>query len=371
MLGDVCLFQALLADAKKAYSHATEVPESVLEGLCGLAEVALARGDRVDYQRYVEATFATPAISPEARARRSFLRLRAGDILGGFADRQAMWQYASPENSSFRNGLNAIPWWDGSPLRDGDRLIVHSEDGLGDGLQFVRFVPEVLARARSHVTLVVAKSLVRLFQANLQRPVEVISASEGCPTGATAQVPLLAVPHLLGVSAASLRSTPYLVAPSCSPRLPKAPSGTRLKIGVAWTGNPENLNNNRRSCDVLDLGPLMQLRDVTFYALQCGPCAVEAEGTSLIRLDHIITDFADTAALIEQLDAVVTVCSSPAHLAGALGIPTFVMVHTESNWRWGLDEHTPWYNCIQVVRQRSPGDWGPVVEKVAAEISKW
>jgi ADP-heptose:LPS heptosyltransferase len=149
-----------------------------------------------------------------------------------------------------------------------------------------------------------------------------------------------------------------------------------LKIGLVWAGNPSQVNNQYRSAALSQLIPLANAGNITFYSLQKGPAASEAEnppqGMRLIDLSKEIDDFADTAALISLMDMVISVDTSVAHLAGAMAKPVWVLLSTKTDWRWLLDrEDSPWYPTIRLFRQRHLGDWTEVANRIAKSLAAY
>ena len=130
----------------------------------------------------------------------------------------------------------------------------------------------------------------------------------------------------------------------------------------------------RRSCRLTDFAPLAQVSGVTFYSLQKGEAAAQAQqppaGLTLHDDTTALHDFADTAALIAQLDLVITVDTAVAHLAGALGKPTWTLLSRSAEWRWGLEDSTPWYPSMRLFRQSGPGEWGMVMQTIAKELAQ-
>jgi hypothetical protein len=154
------------------------------------------------------------------------------------------------------------------------------------------------------------------------------------------------------------------------------PADGRLKAGIAWAGNPGFRPDARRSLNLQQFTPLAAARGVRFYSLQKGPAGRQAEdppgGLELIDLGPELSDFADTAAVIENFDLVISVDTAVAHLAGAMGKPVWVLIPFPPDWRWLLDRaDSPWYPTMRLFRQQTPGDWDGVIRRVAAELSQY
>jgi hypothetical protein len=149
--------------------------------------------------------------------------------------------------------------------------------------------------------------------------------------------------------------------------------GARLHVGLVWAGRPQQWNDRNRSIPVDALAPLASVRDVAFYSLQIGDAGRQAPapgGLILIDLTDGISDFADTAAFASNLDLLISVDTSVAHLAGAMGLPTWLLAAYAADWRWLLDrDDSPWYPSVRIFRQAAPGDWPGVVARVREELA--
>jgi hypothetical protein len=188
--------------------------------------------------------------------------------------------------------------------------------------------------------------------------------------------PLLSLPHVFGTTPETIpASVPYLAPPkdAIAAWERRLSAGARLKIGLVWSGNPANRMNPSRSIPFAALRPLWQVPGVCWYSLQVGPPAAEiglAPQGVIEDLSPFLTDFAETAAAICQLDLVISVETAVAHLAGALGRPVWVPLTVIPAWRWMLGrDDSPWYPTMRLFRQRTPGDWSPVVEALAERLT--
>ncbi|WP_042299949.1 tetratricopeptide repeat protein [Paraburkholderia kururiensis] len=280
---------------------------------------------------------------------------------------------------------SALPRWQGEPAA-GRTLLIQTEQGFGDTLQFVRFIPLVAQRV-GRIVLEVQPELVPLIAPaaeawritlvarNIARNAD---GPEGGPRpAADLHCPLLSLPLALGMTFDTIPSrTPYLAAPAAYRRKWRGSLGgqAKRKIGLTWSGRIQKHEN--RTMPLAALEPLFALQGIDWLVLQPDLSAAEQASLdahpragTIHRIGHRIADFADTAAIIERLDAVVTIDTSIAHLAGALGKPLWVMLPFAADWRWftGADE-SPWYPAATLVRQPQPGDWASVVERVAAAL---
>ncbi len=268
-----------------------------------------------------------------------------------------------------------LPRWRGEPL-EGRTLLIQAEQGFGDTLQFVRFVP-LVARMGGRVMLEVQPSLLPLI-APLAQSARVTLIAQGTPhPAADLHCPLLSLPLALGTTFDSLPArTPYLAAPAAYRRKWRGSLGgqAKRKIGIAWSGRIQKQEN--RSLPLAALDPLFAIEGIDWIVLQ--PQLTDAEhaaldahprARSIHRPGNKIADFADTAAVIERLDAVVSIDTSIAHLAGALHAKLWLMLPFAADWRWFTGTDTsPWYPRARLVRQPRPGAWDDVIETVAREL---
>jgi tetratricopeptide (TPR) repeat protein len=253
------------------------------------------------------------------------------------------------------------PRWTGQPLRG--TLLLHFEQGFGDTIQFLRFVPAAAARA-GHAVLCVRPPLVRLA-AELAPNLRVVAHGAKLPRS-DAYAYLLSLKRLLGEAGAPV---PYLRVPAARRADWRARDwGRGRRIGIVWAGRPEHEEDARRSIDPALLAPLLALPGLCWYALQ--PGAALPAGVS--ALPGPVADFADTAAALTALDLVITVDTAAAHLAGALGVPVWTLLAFVPDWRWGLDRaQTDWYPCMRLYRQPARGDWAAVIAAVRRDLLHW
>ena len=262
--------------------------------------------------------------------------------------------------------------WTGEPVH-GRRILVHAEQGTGDTIQFVRYIPLVAERGGT-VIFECQRSLVPLLR-DLPGASAIIAQGEPLPEFEL-QVPLLSLPGIFQTTLATIpNQAPYLKVPdTVQVQLPATPPG-RLRIGIVWAGNPSMQIDLDRSMPLSALAPLWAEGTASFFSLQVGPAAAQLaclpEGSAIMDLRPILINYAATAAAIEQLDLVITVCTSVAHLAGALGKRTWVLLSYGADWRWLLDRSdSPWYPTMRLFRQKRLHDWNSVVEEAAAELAK-
>jgi Flp pilus assembly protein TadD len=266
----------------------------------------------------------------------------------------------------------ATPRWDGRDAR-GRRILLTAEQGIGDSIQFARFVP-ALARRGAEVIVHAPPALVRLL-----RTIDGVHdavAADAPPPPHDAWLPLMSLAALLDVQASDLPGPiPYLAAdPHCQEAVRGKLAGyeARLRAGLAWSGNRRNTNDRRRSMPLALMAPLLAMTDVAWFSLQKGDGEEQLpqlpEASRLVSLDER-NALEGTAALVAELDLVVSVDTSLVHLAGALARPVFVLLPFASDWRWRTErDDSDWYPTARLFRQAAPGDWIGVVERVAAAL---
>ncbi len=267
------------------------------------------------------------------------------------------------------------PMWDGTPFPD-QTLLIHAEQGLGDTVQLVR----LLDRARGlggRVVLLCPAALAPLLE-GVAGADAVVAGDAGTDPGLPfdLHLPLPSLPGRLDLTLETLPGpVPYLTAPAdrvaeWAARLPPRADG-EVRVGVVWSGNPDHRNDARRSLPAAALAPLAAVEGARLFSLQKGAAAGELEGARLdaTPLGDDLHDFAETAAVIANLDLVVTVDTAVAHVAGALGQPVWLLLPFVPDWRWQLTRtNSPWYPTARLFRQPRPGDWEAVVAEVAATL---
>lgn len=264
--------------------------------------------------------------------------------------------------------------WAGEPL-EGKTLLIEAEQGLGDVIQFVRLAPLVAAQG-ANVLLESQPELMRLFESAagvwkiLQKPCDQHLQADF-------RVPLLSLPRLLGIRLENIPAqVPYLAPPDELVDIWKArlANDTGFRVGIAWSGNPQHIDDANRTCPVALLHPLLDVPGTTFYSLQKGggPALSEAGMAAKVRdVSEEWTDFADTAAFAQTLDLVISVDTAVAHLAGALARPVWTLLPFAPDWRWLLGrEDSPWYPTMRLFRAPRPRDWGSLIGRAASALAQ-
>ncbi len=259
------------------------------------------------------------------------------------------------------------PLWSGEPLA-GASILIHAEQGFGDTLQFVRYIPAVAERG-GRVVLEVPASLVRLAR-TVAGASEVVAAGDPLPSF-DCHCPLLSLPRVFKTNLATIpNAVPYLRVPAESSagwaeRIPTTPGP---RVGIVWAGTTVG------AIDLRLLQPLWEVDGVSWFSLQVGERSGDISslgGVKIADLSPWLVDFAETAAAICRLDLVISVDTSVAHLAGALGRPAWLLLRYPPEWRWLLErEDSPWYPTARLFRQRKEGDWPFVAREVAGALAQ-
>ncbi|MBP0593024.1 tetratricopeptide repeat protein [Paraburkholderia sp. LEh10] len=317
----------------------------------------------------------------EARLNLAHLLLASGQYVEGWQLFECRYDDAWKADSVKRPPL-PFAQWQGEAL-DGRSIVVWPEQGYGDSLQFCRYLPMLKRLGAAKVTVA--------CQPGMQSLIEGIEGVDACIAKDVHATPphdywclMMSLPHRMGTTLDSIPATmPYLSVPPAhrsrwAGRLPKG-----QKVGLVWAGDPRpdqpsaNEVDRRRSIDALAYLPLLSVPGITFVSLQKGKTTqpqIDTLPPHLRPFDPMndVHDFADTAAIIEQLDLVITVDTSVAHLAGALNKPVWILSRHDGCWRWLHDrDDTPWYPNTRLFRQRQPGEWGEVIGRVRLALEAW
>jgi tetratricopeptide (TPR) repeat protein len=303
----------------------------------------------------------------DAQYNQGIAQLLTGDFAAGWKNYEARWRTEIP---IFKPRGFSEPLWPGEDL-EGRRVLVHAEQGLGDAIQFVRYLP-LLAERGAEIFLECPAPLVRLL-ATSQGVARVISRGEPWPA-IDFQIPLLSLPHRLGTTLGNIpNQVPYIRVPDGTALKLARSASANLSVGLAWAGNPLHGKDRSRSIALRQFSTLLSLPNVACYSLQAGPANRELSEVKsarpIVNLEPQLTDFAATASAIQQLDLVISVDTAVAHLAGALGKPVWVLIPFAPDWRWLLGrEDSPWYPTMRLFRQRQHGDWSSVIERIKATL---
>ena len=408
--GDVPLYQANLAEM---YRRVGRHEEAIAAGQRALAlnpdnplalnNLGIAYYDRDQYDRAIECYRRSLALSPgspEAHNNLGSAMLAQGDATAALACfRHAVAlkpDYVDAHNNlamtllltgDFESGWSELEWrhrrvvrpqvplsqqqWRGEDFT-GKTLLIQGEEGHGDAIHFLRYLPAAAARG-GKLVLAVHRPLVRLAR-DLVPPVEVVALEEQ-PPRFDLHCSLMSLPLVFGTTLASVPAqVPYLSVATDVVELwqQRLAGGSALKVGLVWSGALKYGHNRHRAMAAERLAPLLEIEGVSWFSLQVGEPKRELARFphgKITDLSGELTDFTETAGALLALDLVVSTDTAVPHLAGALARPAWVMLAFMPDWRWLLDRETsPWYPTMRLFRQPRRGEWGTVVERVAAEL---
>jgi len=394
-LADMFRAAGLLDEALAASRQGLAVRPHSLQALYGVGTILCARGE---YQEAIDVLRQVIALAPEASAAHMNLA-HAFHKLASFDHAETHWKQAIALDPShgeahrnlgmcyllrgnFTQGFSQYQWrfriqdgparpklltpWDGGDPK-GKRMLIHAEQGYGDTIQFCRYLL-ILREAGARLVLNVPRSLRSLMAHSMPW----LELQNDQPPSTDFQSTLPSLPHLLNTTLETIPAPiPYIQAP------PQAVSrfgaligqGADLKVGLVWAGNPEHPRDRDRSLAFAKLAPILAVEGVRFFSLQVGAAAREASAP-VTDLSSELTDFAQTAGAIANLDLVISVDTAVAHLAGAIGKRAFILLSFVPDWRWLLErEDSPWYPTARLFRQKPLGQWGPVMRGIADALA--
>jgi tetratricopeptide (TPR) repeat protein len=367
-LGNLARRRGAPEEARAHYTDALSLNPDMAEAHSNLGMVLQGEGRLQEArQLYDRAVELDPAV-PDARWNRCLLDLLEGKFETGWRD----YEVRRLRRQSAPRFLQGCPVWRGEPL-NGARILLYAEQGVGDTLHFLRYVSMVQAVGGT-VILDVPASLVRLA-AQIAGVTELVASGDPLPP-VDWHCPLMSLPLAFQTNLDSIpRGVPYLRVPEeCRNYAQGAPPTDRaIRVGLVWSGNPEFAEDKLRSIPLPTFAPVLRVKGLQFYSLQFGPAASQLKEVDapIVDLTASIKDFADTAALVEKLDLVISVDTAAAHLAGALAKPVWTLLPFAPDWRWMLDrEDSPWYPTMRLFRQPQLGDWASVIERVRGDLAR-
>lgn len=337
------------------------------EVLNNLGDLMQAQGRAEEAKVLFERVLALVPNHAEAHHNLAVLLLLAGDFKNGWKHYE--WRWLAKEFPSERRNFTQ-PLWCGESL-EGKTILLYVEQGMGDAIQFVRYIPYVHRRG-GRVVIECPKSLRRLFE-TVEGAHKVIARGEKLPSF-DVQCPFLSLP---GIFSQSLEDIPADV-PYIGVDRKRAEffedflsDSFGVRVGLVWAGSPHHTNDRERSVPLKVMSPLASVRGCVFVSLQIGPASQQMESVDwpIANLTDHIHDYADTAALVSHLDLIITVDTSVAHMAGALGKAVWVLLPFAPDWRWLLGRYdSPWYPSMRLFRQPARRDWLSVIENVRCEL---
>ncbi|SOE70961.1 Tetratricopeptide (TPR) repeat [Burkholderia sp. OK233] len=358
-------------EARQSYQRALELAPAFADAWNNLGLTQVDLGEHAQALQSYERALAVNPTAAETHWNQSLCLLQLGQLETGWKEYEWRW-----ERSRIKAGRRtfAQPLWLGDFSIDGKTILLHAEQGLGDTLQFCRYATMV-SKLGAKVVLEVPGELMRLMS-TLDGVDQLIETGQALPPF-DCHCPLLSLPLAFRTDLTSIPSkTPYLFADPQATRewheRITAQAEGRLKVGLVWAGGNRphvaelRKNDARRSITFERLAPILDVPNVQFFSLQKGPSAFQLphddSHPNVIDYTEELDDFADTTALVANLDLVISVDTSTAHLAGALDKPVWILNRFDTCWRWMLERtDTPWYAQAKLFRQPALGDWDSVI----------
>jgi len=302
-----------------------------------------------------------------ARINRGLLRLLTGNWEQGFSDFEA--RLKDPNYATVRAGVNCQRW-DGDDIQ-GKSVFLYAEQGFGDTIQNIRFAKSV-AESGAQVVVQAQSEIVDLL-AGIHDSIRVFSPGEKIPeTDVFAS--LLSLPHLIGVkSEDDISMEPYLFARAITGNESKRLGSGKIKVGINWAGAPGHKEDYKRSIDPSLFTSLAKFEGIRFFNLYFGGSRTQPDIFDESSGVHdLVADFSDSAAIIDNLDLVISVDTATVHLAGALGKKCWALIPYVPDWRWSMERtDTRWYGSVRLFRQPKLNDWGSVMDEVTDELSRF
>lgn len=369
-LGGILQAQGRLDEAIALYRRALAADPHHVETLTNLGTALQARNDLPGAIASYERALAAQPDLAQARFNLGICQLTAGDFRAGWRNYEARWQC---EMARSRRAF-AQPLWLGETPLAGKTILVYPEQGLGDTLQFIRYIPQ-LAALGAKVVLEVQPPL-RALVGGFPGTRAVVARGDALPPF-DAHCPLLSLPLALSAAGDAIPAdVPYLRVPAekLAAWQPRFAGTRRPRIGLVWSGGPHHKSDHLRSIPLEVFKSILAGSTAQFFCLQKdvkdADAPVLAATPEIIPLAGELRDFADTAAIIAQLDLVISVDTSVAHLAGALGKPVWILLPFAPDWRWQLARtDSPWYPTAKLFRQPAPGDWPAVLAHIRAALA--
>jgi tetratricopeptide (TPR) repeat protein len=358
-----------LEAAEESYRRAIALDERFVEALTNLGSLLRKLGRMNGAVECWNRALTIRPSNPDAQWNLALATLALGDFEHGWPIYES--RFACAHSRRYWREY-PVPRWQGESI-SGRTILLHAEQGLGDTIQFARFIP-ILADRGATVVLECQDALVELMK-TVPGIGKVIATGQSPPTFDT-HLQLMSIPAVLHTRLDTIPArVPYLFADESRAQqwAQRAANIQGLKVGLVWAGRPAHEDDSIRSMPLEMLAPLGQLQNVTFFSLQMGPArdqiASLAHTLPLIDLADDLHDFGDTAAAIQSLDLLISVDTAPAHLAGAMGKPVWTLLATAPDFRWMYDRtDTPWYPTMRLFRQTRRGDWSEVVAAVVEQL---
>ncbi len=365
-----------LQAAMDVFKKSIGIEPNFTAALINLADVLFELGMFKQSITYYQKALALEPKLSSAHFGLAFGLLISGEFQTGW--REYQWRDLSSVMSPYRKHCASSCLWQGESLNE-KTIVILSEQGFGDNIQFIRLVKLIVPRCKS-LYITAPKELATLFQ-SIEGIAGLITSYQNIPEH-DYYCPLLHLPAILDIDETYIPLDLPLFKPSEDSRhywqtkkqqhkdLLEIFSSNRKKVGLVWAGSTKNLSNYKRSMSPVELLPLLNRGDIDFFSLQVGDTANADISNKLTDLSPYIRDYSDTAAIVEDLDLVISVCTSVAHLTGTMGKPVWIMLAHVADWRWLTNRNdSPWYPSARLFRQTSRNNWPSVIKAINQELS--
>lgn len=364
--------KGLFDDALICFRRVLQLKPDHVDAYYNFGNVLVAKGQFDEAIQYYQKAVELKPDYAEAHWNIALINLLLGNFEKGWKGYEWRWKL---EGISIKRDFSQ-PLWEGSDI-SGRTILLHAEQGFGDTIQFVRYAPSVAQRG-AKVIVECQKELIPLVKC-VSGVSQVIMRGESLPHF-DLHCPLLSLPSIFKSTLQSIPvDIPYF---TVDPRLINKwrdkiyHNEEKIRVGLAWSGDPTFKTDQIRSCSLKDFSLLSQSANTVFYSLQKGKASDDArnppEGMKLIDYTDDVNDFSDTASFIQNLDLIISVDTSVAHLAGALGKPVWTLLPFVPDWRWMLNrDDSPWYPTMKLFRQPSPGDWQSVIKSIKKTLDNF
>lgn len=368
-LGTAYKEKDLLDEAIICFQRVLQLKPDNAAAYYNFGNIFVAKGQLNDAMQYYQKAIEINPNYAEANWNIALINLMLGNFKEGWKGYEWRWELKDVvDKRKFYQ-----PLWDGSDIKE-QTVLLHAEQGFGDTIQFIRYTPLVAQRG-AKVIVECQKELVSLLK-NVEGIHLIIGHGEELPDF-DMHCPILSLPGIFGTTLTNVPAKiPYISADTSliqewHNRI--ASNNSEYNVGLVWSGDPSFKDSHLKSCSLKSFSPLAQAANITFYSLQKGDASEQArnipEGMKLVDYADKIHDFSDTAAIIHNLDLIISIDTAVAHLAGALGKPVWTLLPFIPDWRWMLNRNdSPWYPTMRLFRQPSRGDWESVIAVIAREL---
>jgi tetratricopeptide (TPR) repeat protein len=368
------VYDAVNEDEKseKAFETALNIDKEYPNAYLANYNLGVFLKDRKEFKEalkhYEEAIKLNPNFA-EAHWNRSLILLTSGNFEEGWKE----FRYRFKKQISLDSRIFGKPEWKGESLEN-KRILIASEQGLGDSIQFIRYLP-LIKEKKGYIILECKKELEKLFGNIVEIDEIIIKEKDKVPDkDFDYYIHLMDLPGIFGTNLNNIpNKVPYIKAnQNLAEKFKQEFKKERFNVGIVWEGNPEQDNNKNRSTSLDKFKVLKGIFGIVLFSLQKGKGEEQLDDPPIINLSQKINDFSDTAALIENLDLIISVDTAVAHLAGAMGKPVWTILTFFPDWRWLTNRNdSPWYPTMRLFRQKKEGDWNSLFSEVKKELENY